>query len=442
MAKILDAAGRELPSANTVFDSDGFYNLVSGQGTNRDNRTSTQVVTEIIKPPDARRLYEASSISKKIVDLPAIDSIRAWGELESLDEKAGRLMSRLMEDLRVKHFFAEAIISCRMMGGSILYLIDADCQPGDEHTPLPVVPEIIGIQKFDVSELSVVDIERNIYHPNFGKPINYLINSPLGTSFNVHYTRVLRFSQPGSGTLALFNRRMFGPSIYEGLWRMILDYERANDQVSGLLNSCGQRVIGIADLSEQMARDHGAYLYARIQDISTSGSQIRAILTDSTRETVDHTSPSLAGVPDMVDGPLATRLSTGSNIPQILLFGKSPGGMNSSGKADLENYYNYCSTIQTSILDFAMAQALNIFCKQLKLSLDYSWKWCPLWAPSTKDIAETNNLDAQAFATTMKALGEGIKFGILDVALAKEIIQHHPMVSSFTPVEHNSKLSS
>lgn len=43
-------------------------------------------------------------------------------------------------------------------------------------------------------------------------------------------------------------------------------------------------------------------------------------------------------------------LSAQSNIPQTILFGRSPVGMNSTGESDLENYYNSVEHIQTKML--------------------------------------------------------------------------------------------
>lgn len=43
-------------------------------------------------------------------------------------------------------------------------------------------------------------------------------------------------------------------------------------------------------------------------------------------------------------------LSAQSNIPQTILFGRSPAGMNSTGESDLENYYNSVEHIQTKML--------------------------------------------------------------------------------------------
>lgn len=39
-------------------------------------------------------------------------------------------------------------------------------------------------------------------------------------------------------------------------------------------------------------------------------------------------------------------LSALTNIPQTILFGRSPAGMNATGESDFENYYNFIERIQ------------------------------------------------------------------------------------------------
>ena len=43
-------------------------------------------------------------------------------------------------------------------------------------------------------------------------------------------------------------------------------------------------------------------------------------------------------------------LSSLTNIPQTLLFGRSPAGMNATGESDLENWYNFVERIQKLML--------------------------------------------------------------------------------------------
>ena len=52
----------------------------------------------------------------------------------------------------------------------------------------------------------------------------------------------------------------------------------------------------------------------------------------------------LSGVKDIVETTFAT-ISAVSNVPQTVLFGRSPAGENATGDGDLENWYSYVQRI-------------------------------------------------------------------------------------------------
>ena len=52
---------------------------------------------------------------------------------------------------------------------------------------------------------------------------------------------------------------------------------------------------------------------------------------------------------DVID-TTCNMLSAVTNIPQTILFGRSPAGENSTGDSDFENYYNYIERIQKLML--------------------------------------------------------------------------------------------
>ena len=91
-----------------------------------------------------------------------------------------------------------------------------------------------------------------------------------------------------------------------------------------------------------------------------------------------------------------TALSAVSEIPVTVLFGRSPGGLSSTGESDLENYYNMVSRIQETKL-----KPIILFVnKLLSVALDvtaevpeeYNIEFNPLWNLNEKDVAEVSKI--------------------------------------------------
>lgn len=70
----------------------------------------------------------------------------------------------------------------------------------------------------------------------------------------------------------------------------------------------------------------------------------------------------LSGVKDILESS-CNMLSALTNIPQTILFGRSPAGQNSTGESDLENYYNYIERIQKTMLKKNVRILLDIIFK-------------------------------------------------------------------------------
>lgn len=97
-------------------------------------------------------------------------------------------------------------------------------------------------------------------------------------------------------------------------------------------------------------------------------------------------------------------LSALTNIPQTLLFGRSPAGMNATGDSDLENYYNFVERIQKLMLKKNLRYLMDILFRagvasgELDEEPDYKLQFNPLWSLSDSEQAA---IDQQKAATAM-----------------------------------------
>ena len=74
------------------------------------------------------------------------------------------------------------------------------------------------------------------------------------------------------------------------------------------------------------------------------------------------------------------------------------GGLNNTGRADLENWYAKIGQEQNTKLLPAIDRLVSLQLRAMgKYQDDYLIKFCPLFVPSEKDKAETDHRRAQTF---------------------------------------------
>ena len=93
-------------------------------------------------------------------------------------------------------------------------------------------------------------------------------------------------------------------------------------------------------------------------------------------------------------------LSAVTDIPQTILFGRSPAGMNSTGDSDFENYYNMVENIQKMNMKKNVRTVIDLILKQGKYEGSiqekpkYKVKFAALWSMSETEQASVEKTKA------------------------------------------------
>src|SRR5690606_14474698 len=130
-------------------------------------------------------------------------------------------------------------------------------------------------------------------------------------------------------------------------------------------------------------------------------------------EKIDDYQITWAGIPAMMDA-FDQRVAAVSDIPFTRLMGRSPAGMNSTGKHDMDNWNKAVAAGQRlelrpclELLDPFLIRSAGV------ASDDVWWEFAPLDVPSEKEAADT-------FKTTMDAVEKVQATGAIpDQAFAK-----------------------
>ncbi len=138
--------------------------------------------------------------------------------------------------------------------------------------------------------------------------------------------------------------------------------------------------------------------------------------TNTTKDDYKILDLSLGGVKDVIE-QVELKLCADTGIPATKLFGRSPAGMNSTGEADQEGYYQLVSSIQRNDLAPALNRIYTLIFAQKsyrgKKRTDFEICFNPMWLPSEKEQAETKWKLAQAsFQDAQSAIGF-IEIGVI-----------------------------
>lgn len=239
----------------------------------------------------------------------------------------------------------------------------------------------------------------------FGEPEFYYVTSMYG-SFMVHESRCLVFR---NGVLpeqvSNTTYQMWGMPEYIRIKRALRETVTAHTDATKLLERSVQAIYSMKNLASLLATDDGEdQVVRRLEVIDMARGLLNSIAIDADGENYDFKSISFSGVKDVIDST-CNMLSALTNIPQTLLFGRSPAGENATGASDLENYYNFVERIQKLMLKRNLRYLLDVVFRagvasgEIDEEPDYKLVFNPLWSLSDAEQATVEQTKASASLT-------------------------------------------
>ncbi len=347
--------------SNKAFNQDGFVNLLTNYGTSRDSSEHYFYESEDpIMDDELERFYEGNGLFSRIIDLPAEEAVKHGFEIKDLaDGSVKDFFDECFDELDWDENCMTAVKWARLFGGSIAVMLIDDGGKLEDELNWKNIKSIDDIKVYDRS--LVVPDYTNIYLDNandpsgvrgsrLGMPKSYMVTSKYGT-FTVHESRCLIFQNgvlPERSTNEIY--QMWGVPEYIRIHRAIRDVEIAHGIAPKMLDRSIQAIYKMQNLALEMSTEEGeANILKRLQIIDLARGLLNSIVLDAEGEDYDFKSFSFTGVSDVIN-TTCNYLSAITNIPQTVLFGRSPAGMNSTGDGDMENYYNYVERIQKRMI--------------------------------------------------------------------------------------------
>jgi phage-related protein (TIGR01555 family) len=318
-------------------------------------------------------LYRNHWISRRIVDMPAQDMVRAWPRLTSdLDPKDLTQLDRVIRNTKTKAKLLETIKWARLFGGAgALIVIDGQENRLDEPLDYDTVElgSYRGLIPFDrwVGIYPDTNIAHDIERPlEFNLPEHYRVQSLGGArGFRIHASRILRFTGPTVPAPEYQAQMYWGISVleiaYEAirmfdnmLWNMLNLSFRAN--LLGIkFDELAQALSGVSMNSAALQA-----FYQRMEAMNQMVSN-NSMMIFPKDGGLEQTQYAFTGCSDLLE-QFRLVISGAAEIPEMRLFGHSPAGMGVKDDPAERLYEEKISADQEDQLRPALDQLYPVIC--------------------------------------------------------------------------------
>lgn len=393
--------------------NDGFYDAVIKTGIKqytanssfREPQYGDAVLTEMYK----------NALARRIVTSPVDDCVKNWLKIKG--DKEDKILQE-MEVLGVEKAFVEAGYWDRLYGRSAILIIANDGKNLDEPLDLKNLKKILRLEVFDkrdiIEDFSGLLVNDDPQDENFGNTEYYSLMPLNGSMFTVHASRLLMFDGEILPKRERIANQGAGLSCLDGLIKAIRRNDTAQARAIDIVERMSQSMLKLNGLSNLLMSDEGTKaVQNRLNMIDMARHLLNTIAIDKDDDfQIYHMN--VNGVREIIQEFQQT-ISGLSGIPATILFGRSPAGLNSTGAADFENYYNLVRRYQKT----KMKPQLEKLIKLIQLSKegptkgkeleDWQIEFQPLQEITEQDIAAaetTKQNNAKLLLETLKLMSE------------------------------------
>lgn len=303
-------------------------------------------------------LYRDNWIIQNIVATIPNDMIRKWYEVKSgISQEYIDLLTKLERKTQLRKKLLLGMYWGRLYGGAVGVILikgqDDLSQPLDLDAVLP--GSFLGLQIFD--RWSGVYPESELVtdpsDPDFGLPAYYTVRDDTGgyVMARVHHSRILRFIGRELPWLEQVTEVYWGESEIEAVYAEVVRRDNVAANIAGLtfranvnyMETDGlDQLLGTANV--EMQRRFWNVLAA--QSVMESNFGMRVI---NKGDAIHNTQYTFTGLPEVYDRVMMD-VAGAARTPVTKLFGRSPAGLNATGEADMQNYYDYIDGLRENEL--------------------------------------------------------------------------------------------
>jgi phage-related protein (TIGR01555 family) len=299
-----------------------------------------------------------------------------------------------MEELHLQAEVSEAVSMARLHGGSVLVAITDDGRELSEPLNEAGLKTIDGFRCYDRWSVTWTEamLQGDPRSRQYGMPEIYQINPPGGAPYNVHESRVIRFSGMQVSERMRIMNNGWEYSYLEPVYQAMMDLDGGHRASASIIQDFVQTVMSIKGLTEMIAGGNEAHVVGRLNLLDMSRHVLNTILMDADGENFSKQSSSVAGLSDLLQA-FRIQVSAITGIPMTKLFGISPGGLNATGESDLRNYYDDVANYQKTHIQPPMEKIVRMMMLERsglykgQEPQKWSLKFNPLWQMSDTELS-------------------------------------------------------
>lgn len=369
-----------------------------------------------------------NALARRIVTAPIDDCVKNWLKIKGdTDDK----ILQYMETLDVEGAFLEAGYWDRLYGRSCIFILADDGGLATDPINYNKLRGIKGLIVYDKREI-VEDMSGLLKNDdpndeNFGKTEYYTIMPMNGVPFEVHHSRLLVFNGETLPRRERIANNGAGLSCLDGVIKAIRRNDVAHARAADIIERISQSMLKLNGLSDLLMSEDGTRaVRERLDMIDMARGLLNTIAIDK-EDDYELYHMNVAGVRDVIQ-EFQQEISGMTGIPVTILFGRSPAGMNSTGAADFENYYNRVRAYQKK----SMQPKLEKLIKMIQLSKngptggkeleDWQIEFCPLKQISEKEQVDLEASKANCAKTKVETIKALLDMQVMDASEAKQYL--------------------
>lgn len=379
--------------------TDGLTNLVANLGTPRDKAAASFYQLPQLTGEQLWAAYRSAWLPRKIVDIPALDSCRAWRSWQA-DSKLITAIEAEETRLGLQQKLLEAQIKARLLGGSAIYI-----STGEQDPSKPLNPE--RVKKGGIKHLTVLSkrllhansIELDPDSPYYGKPASYNLSAQT-RQVTIHPSRLAIFvgAPVPEEDLATGPEQGWGDSVLTAIMDQIKQADGTSANVASLIFEAKVDVLRIPELMSKLASDTAfeQQLLDRLA-LAAMAKGINGMLVLDKEEEYEQKQAQFGSLRDLVL-VFMQLVSGAADIPMTRLLGQSPAGMSATGESDIRNYYDRIASMQSLVLTPALANLDECLVRSALGNRpdDVFYNWRSLWQTSEKERADIGKVVAES----------------------------------------------
>lgn len=417
-----------------IIKNDGWMNLFTGLGTRADKTKATRAVPAgFLADAEKEIIYADDGLGARIVDLLPEDMMKQGWHYVFENEKEGfdnysKIYNHVFKEIRANYKIAQALKWARLYGGALILLGVYDGESLDQPLNLNKIKNFENLKIIPRNNVmyGTMKFQMNPELPHYGQVEYYPVTFYTGRQYQmqrVHYSRVIEIKGieiPSSEASPIpMEFRYWGLSVFQRIQDRLKELGSSFSSLANLLNELTIGKYKYKDLAQIMSsNDGGELVQKRLQAMDLMKSVFHSVLLD-TDESFERDTLSFGGVSDvMYQFMMMTSAATG--YPMTKLFGISPGGLNSTGEADMYQYYDMVKAKQETELLPIIERLVKIISEWQNIP-EPEIVFNPLEQMTEKEQAELEAKKADSEYKKMQTYQGYIDMGIMSPEIVEEL---------------------